>query len=390
MLDFFTNRKFIAGLFILFSLIASLQAYLGEEKYSGTEGYKYPQYNNYSIFKASHQHLLSDKDLYVSYPKEHWDLYKYSPTFAAFFGFFANLPDLPGLILWTLLNAFIFYFAIYYLPNLSSKQKGFILLLSLIELVTSLQNQQSNGLMAGLFIFAFGLAERKHFALATLLLVISIYIKLFGLVAYVLFLFYKGKWKVFGYSLLWAFLLFLIPLIFIDLEHYEFLLQRYFKLLQNDPPFSNGYSVQGWLISWFGLDLNNALILLFGAIGLFLPFVRFKNYKYYAFRLLMLASILIWVVIFNHKAESPTYIIAMAGVMIWFIISPKNKLNSFLFIFAFIFTSLSPTDLFPSSIRLNYVIPFALKALPCILIWLKIIYDMLNFNEGNMLISDVK
>ena len=80
-------------------------------------------------------------------------------------------------------------------------------------------------------------------------------------------------------------------------------------------------------------------------------------------------------VIFNHKAESPTFVIAMAGVAIWFVMSPKNWANYTLLVLAFVFTSLSPTDIFPKTIRDNIVNPYCLKGVACIAVWLKINID---------------
>jgi hypothetical protein len=95
----------------------------------------------------------------------------------------------------------------------------------------------------------------------------------------------------------------------------------------------------------------------------------------------MLASILIWVVIFNHKAESPTFIIAMAGVAVWFMAGKKNTLNISLLLCAFIFVSLSSTDIFPRYVKVHLIVPYCLKAVPCIFIWFKIIYDMLSLKK---------
>ena len=61
----------------------------------------------------------------------------------------------------------------------------------------------------------------------------------------------------------------------------------------------------------------------------------------------------------------------------------KNKLNLSLIILAFILTSLSPTDLFPKPIRLNYVIPYSLKALPAVLIWIMIGYELMMGRKIN-------
>ncbi len=71
--------------------------------------------------------------------------------------------------------------------------------------------------------------------------------------------------------------------------------------------------------------------------------------------------------------------VAFVGVAIWYINNPRpiTALDICLLIFALILTSLSPSDLFPRYLKDHYVDPYALKALPCFLIWLKIIYDTL-------------
>jgi len=114
-----------------------------------------------------------------------------------------------------------------------------------------------------------------------------------------------------------------------------------------------------------------------GALIFMIPLIRFKLYKNVNFRLLALSSVLLWIVIFNHKSESPTFIIAMMGVALWFMSQKKSTLNIVLFISAFVLTSLSPTDIFPRYVRHEIIVPYVLKALPCILIWLKLIYDMM-------------
>jgi hypothetical protein len=94
------------------------------------------------------------------------------------------------------------------------------------------------------------------------------------------------------------------------------------------------------------------------------------------YRALLLASVLLWVIIFNHKAESPTFVIAMAGVAIWYFMQPKTGWKTALAVLAFVLTSLSPTDLFPKPVRDQLVNPYVLKAVPCIFIWLVLIYEM--------------
>ena len=92
-------------------------------------------------------------------------------------------------------------------------------------------------------------------------------------------------------------------------------------------------------------------------------------YKEAVFKMLILASMLIWVVIFNHKAESPTYIIAVAGVGIWYFATPRAGWRTILLFTVLVFTSLSNTDLFPPYIKEHFFMPYTIKAVPCIIAW---------------------
>ncbi len=378
------NYKFIVLIFAIFTFAASFQSLVSNKKTFHEGGIEYNSYNNYTIFEKSFHHLKEGKDLYILYPEEHWDLYKYSPTFAVFFGIFAIFPDWIGLNLWNFLNAFMLLIAVYYLPKLNNYQKGLILLISLIELMTSMQNDQSNALIAGLIILTLGLLEKDKYLFAAFCIIFSVYIKLFGVVGFVLFLFYPKKWKLAAYSALWAIILFIIPLVYITVEQYEFLFSSYWTLLSNDSSASLGYSVMGWLNSWFGLEINKLFVILSGLLFSLIPLYRINEYKNYSFKILTLASILIWVVIFNYKAESPTFIIAMTGVALWFITTKKSRINIVLFVSSIIFVSLSPTDIFPAYLRNEWVKPYTLKALPCILIWFKIVFDMIKLREDKI------
>lgn len=383
-LRWITHHNFILALFITIAFIASAQSlFLGQKKYLAG-GIEYNVYNNYTIFKQSFYHLLNGKDLYFPYPMEHWDIYKYSPTFSLLFGGFALLPDMAGVTLWNLLNSLILLLAVYYLPKLTLQQKGFILLACVMESMTAMQNEQSNGLMAGLIILAFGLCERNKLFAAALCIVLTAYIKIFGVVAFAIFLFYPDKWKAILYSVFWTFLLFLLPLLVIDLYQLKFLYKSWGHMLSQDHSLSLGLSVIGWLESWFGIHANKIVVALSGAVLFLIPLVRFKQFANYNFRLLTLASVLIWMVIFNHKAESPTFIIAMAGIGIWYFTTPKSILNTVLFWIAIVLTSVSTTDIFPVFLRKEFVEPYVLKAVPSILIWIKILWDMIMMKRENV------
>jgi len=372
-----SNPKFIFVLFMVLVVFATLQSYLLTKPNPGPDEWPYTFYNNYVIFKQSFFHLIHKQDLYVAYPEEYWDLYKYSPAFALFFGGLSVLPDVVGLFLWNLLNAFVLFIAIYKLPKIDVKYKNFMLLVACIETLTAMQNSQSNGLMVGLLILAFCMLEKGNYLLATLFISLTVFIKLFGLIACVLFIFYSKKARVVLYMLGWCVLFAIIPGLFVGFDQLIFLYKSWLNMLANDHSISNGYSVIGWLKTWFNLELNKLLVLLIGLVLLLLPLIKTNKYKDYSFRLTLLASILIWIVIFNHRAESPTFVIAITGVSIWFFSQVPKKENITLLILAIVFTCLSPTDLFPKYIRQNFLEVYVIKAVPCIIIWLKISYDLL-------------
>ena len=126
-----SHRTIIVILYVLLAMGASTQSLLLSPKTNQEEVIEYTKYNNYIIFSQSYHHLKNNQDLYIAYPDEHWDLFKYTPTFSVFFGFFTLFPDWLGLNLWNLLNALVFLSAIYYLPRLNNTQKGWLLLIVL-------------------------------------------------------------------------------------------------------------------------------------------------------------------------------------------------------------------------------------------------------------------
>jgi hypothetical protein len=112
------------------------------------------------------------------------------------------------------------------------------------------------------------------------------------------------------------------------------------------------------------------LIQVAGLIFILLPLCWFRRFRTQERRIQFLSLILIWMVIFNHKAESPTFIIAVSGAGLWYFTSRRNKLNDALMIMCILFTQLSATDLFPEKWQTGIFHDWAVKAIPCLLIWI--------------------
>jgi hypothetical protein len=164
------------------------------------------------------------------------------------------------------------------------------------------------------------------------------------------------------------------------------------KNMNNIGPSLQDISVMGLIRNIFNYrQLSNIAVIIPGILLFALWYIRVKFYAIVPYQLLLLASTLIFVIIFSSSSESPTYIIAVAGVGIWFmnLERPVTPFEIGLLVFALIVTVFSPSDLFPRSIRVNYIIPYKLKALPCVLIWLKIIYETVtrNFDQKKPMLS---
>jgi len=131
-------------------------------------------------------------------------------------------------------------------------------------------------------------------------------------------------------------------------------------------------SVIGMMHRIMGWSVSNLYVVVPAALLIVSPLLRTKQYRFIPFRLSYLAIVLLSVVLFSTASESSTYIIAMAGVGIWYVLreGKKSKTVLVLLVLALILTSLSPTDLFPQYINVHYVRAYSLKALPPFLVWI--------------------
>jgi hypothetical protein len=369
---FLTDPRNVAWILLALAVVAGLQEYLLGPKPMG-DGI-YTHFNNYRIYERSFRHLLAGQDLYVRYPAEHWDVFKYSPTFAALMGPFSALPDAVGVVLWNLLNAAVFVLAVALVPVLSPRSKALLGLLLVPDFLTAVQNTQANVLVAGLVLLAFALLERGRPGWAALAVACGFYVKLYPALGALAFVFYPRRLRFLGALGAWLLVLGALPLAFVSPEQLRALHESWFRLLLADRAALTGLSVMGILHGWFGLDPSKTLVMLAGAAILVAPALDVAAWGRPAFRLLFVASILVWMVIFNHAAESATFFIAMCGVGLWWFARPRGPAEGALLASAFLLTSMSPR--LPSSVIEHVVQPYALKAVPCVAVWIAIVLEL--------------
>ncbi|PAW92673.1 hypothetical protein CKK33_03850 [Mucilaginibacter sp. MD40] len=338
--------------------------------------------NNYLIFKHNFLNVLHQLDLYTPQPEYYYDRNHYGPIFSLIIAPFALMPDSVGVILWVMFNAAILFAAIKSLP-IKTNQSNLIILLCANELVGSSMYFQFNPSIAAFIILSFYFIVNKKDFWAALMIAFGTMTKLYGIVGLAFFFFSANKPKLILSLIFWFAVLLVIPMLY---SSPSFILQTYhnwyYDLIAKNAENLNAkmqdISVLGMIHRVFNNKWNNIYILIPALMLFALPYLKINNYRYSNFRLLLLASVLIFTVIFSSSAESPTYIIALPGVGIWFMTlrRPVSGFDIFLLVFAIVITSFSPSDLFPQAINLKYIQPYKLKSLPCFIIWLKIIYEM--------------
>jgi hypothetical protein len=356
----FKDYTFISILLALVILIVPVQQYLKSS------------YNNYIIFQNSSFHFFQKINLYLEYPKEYFDVYLYNPTFSILFTPIAYLPTLIGMYLWVALTIVIFYFAVRNLP-LDKKSILFIFYFTFLELITSVQNLQSNLIITAGILFAFIFLERKSSFKSSFFVNLGFFIKAYGAISGALFILKKPNINNFFYLLFWFLILFSLPLLFYSPAEFVVLYKQWIACLIKDHGTELGLSVMNFMAKvfhYYGPAYFTQLAgLLMMLITMALIAVK-KNYDDVKF--FFLAYIMIFVIIFNHASESATYIVASTGVAIWYVNSKKTVLDKILIITTFVLTVLSPSDLFPSYIRKHFIKPYKLKVLGPMLIFIRI------------------
>lgn len=295
------------------------------------------------------------------------------------------LPDGFGAVLWNVAITLVFLYAIYKLP-FSNRKKSFFAWLCLHEFITAATYFQFNIILTGLLMLsAIYIYERKETQSAFSIL-IGTFVKVYGIVGLSAFFFIKNKFKFILSFIIIAILFFVLPML---ISSPKFGVQSYIdwyvslsgKNLENQALGTRqDYSLMGVVRRVLGnADISNLIFLIPGFIIFMTPYLRIKQYKNLSFQLMILASTLLFVVLFSSGSESPTYIIAVAGVMIWFLMQKKlTKMDIGLLIFVMIFTCFAFSDLFPKSIKEGIFIKYSTKAIPCIMVWFRVMYELLT------------
>ena len=344
---------------------------------------------DYSVFYHSFWHAWQQMPLYIIYPED-GNYFLYGPLFAVLMTPLAVLPFQLGRLLWLLLTTFVPYWSIRK-TSFSIRQQLFILWFTAAEAALCILDSESNSLILACLIFSYYLIDKEKDQWAALVIALGAATKLFGIVGLAFLPFSRHKLRLCSWVIIWLVLLLGLPMIVFGPEYVWGQYIEWYNVLvhKNDlNQFASGQNVSllGIVRKVSGCATYSDLWLMIpGAILFALPYLRFDHYKYPAFRQTILASVLMFMLLFTTSSESSGYIIAMTGVAIWYTAAPwkRSKWDIALMVFAFIVTSMTPSDLFPKVLWREVIKPYSLKALPTTIIWLKLTYELLkrNYNE---------
>ena len=345
---------------------------------------------NYRIFIGVWNHTIEQLPLFDHYPLEYDDMNHYGPFFALVIAPFAWMNRYAGMAFWMLFLSMFLYVSVRK-SDFTKYQQLFVFWFCSHELLNALFLQQYNIAITAGVLLTFTMIERKQDFWAAFFIMLGTMIKLYGIVGLAFFFFSKNKLTLVLSCLFWGVVMLVAPMAvsspeYIIQQYYEWYIALVEKNADNINVLAGNMADLSTNISLLGMVRRTTQIVTYsdlwliipGIIAFLIPYLRISQYKYVAFRQTLLASVLMFTVLFSTGSENSTYIIAFAGVALWYCCAPwkRSKWDIALMVVVFIISSLSPGDLFPKAIYRGLIQPYALKALPVTIVWFKLCYEM--------------
>ena len=364
-----SDRRVLLGIWTILSLVGMLKFHRS--------------YNNFLIFRGVYWHTVNGTSLYAAYPTEYGDVNHYGPLFSLIIAPFAILPEWIGMLLWLLFLSGWLFAAIYW-SGLRKSQQVYIYWFCGFTLLTALFMQQFNIAIAAIILSSFFLIEKEHEGWAAFFIVLGTLVKLYGIVGLAFFLFSRHKVRLILWLAVWSVILFLAPMAisspdYIIGQYQEWYSSLVAKNTENIHSIAQNISLLGLVRRTTGcMNYSDLWLILPGMVLFALPYLRFSQYKNLAFRETILASVLLFVILFSTGSEASGYVIALLGVCIWYTAAPwkRGKWAIALMVFVFLLSGMGSSDIFPKFIRETYIKQYALRALPISILWLWLCYEL--------------
>lgn len=312
------------------------------------------RYANYLVYTDSTLDFWNGINPYTQdFVDAHGRYFLYTPVFSVLYLPIALLPKWLGPFVWNLGNYTLFALSVFILPKRYDAYKVKIFLSLLLILEQSVFPFQFNIVIAYCFLFSFTLLERGHGFWAVLLIMISTTTKVYGIVELLLLFCYPKTFRRLLYAFFLGGLLLLLPVLKTGFEGLLPCYENCWNMLSQHQ--SDAYYVS-LLYAWplrYVLDYYRIVQLVTIGLVVVIFFCRYKKWPDFRFRTVTLGVLMGWIILWGDSSETHTYLIALAGYMLWYYLQEQHSLfDKVLFWTMIVFFGIVPADVFvPSSIH---------------------------------------
>lgn len=288
---------------------------------AGAISYAFGQSKNLRVFADAANDLLHGRDLYLGASV---DYFKYSPTFALLFAPIAWLPAWLGATLWGAINFGAAFLGIDRVVE-DDRDKRLALSTALAGILLVTDGDQSNLLVIGTMLLSFAAFERGRPWHAAAWTALGAHVKLFPALGALFALLHARPLRSLGALVVAALVLFLLPLLVLTPAGLAHEYASWRRLVQWD------HANQGWSVMHLAerigrMPVSNALLQTIGAFVLALPALLARRLGADArWRRGLLASMLVFVVLFNHRSEYASYVLSAVGLALWVTSAPSRS-----------------------------------------------------------------
>lgn len=306
------------------------------------------RYANYLVYADSTMDFWHGINPYTQdFVDAHGRFFLYTPVFSVLFAPIAFLPKWLGPFVWNLGNYSLFALSVFTLPKQYDAYKLKIFLFLLLILEQSIFTFQFNIVVAYCFLFAFTLLERGKTFWAILLIMISTTTKVYGIVELLLLFCYQKPFRNLCYAALLGVLLLMLPALKTGFGGLLPCYENWWNMLSQHQSIVYYTSLLYAYPLRYVLDYYRIVQLITIGVVVVLFFWQYRRWSDFKFRAITLGVLMGWIIVFGDSSETHTYLIALAGYMLWYWLQAEHTLfDKVLFWAMFVFFSIVPVDAF--------------------------------------------
>jgi len=306
------------------------------------------RYMNYLVYTDSTLDFWNGINPYTqTFVDAHGRYFLYTPVFSVLYTPIALLPRWLGPFVWNLMNYTLFAASVFTLPKQYEPYKTRIFLYLLLILEQSIFPFQFNIVVAYCFLFAFTLLEKNRGFWAVLLIMVSATTKVYGIVELLLLFCYQKPFRRLLLAAVTGVLLLALPALKTGLSGLVPCYEQWWAMLSQHQ--SSAYYVS-LLYAYplrYVLDYYRLVQVVTVGFVVAVFFWQYRRWGEFRFRATTLGVLMGWIIVFGDSSETHTYLIALAGYMLWYWLQDSHDLfDKILFWGMTVFFGIVPVDVF--------------------------------------------